>query len=465
MIRTRIAPSPTGDDLHIGNAYTALINYAFAKKHGGKFLVRIEDTDRTRFVPGSEKNILDSLKWLGLLYDEGPDIGGTYQPYRQSQRLSLYKKHADVLLERGYAYHCFCTPETLSTMKEEQKKQGLPPKYDRRCLNLKKDDFAHRISTQPSVIRMKIPPGETSFTDAIRGNITIANAQLDDQVLIKSDGYPTYHLAVVIDDWEMKISHVIRGEDWISSTPKHVLLYGYFGWKLPVFAHLPLLRNPDRSKLSKRKNPVWVSFYKEQGFLPQALLNYLSLMGWSHPEGKEVFSMEEFIKLFTLERVQTVGPIFDIGKLRWMNEQKLKTFTDKQYAKMIAQTSTYKPPLKILETIVPLVKERLKMINGYDSLAGFFHQAPSTYERPVNKPIIVLIADALKKIDDDKWDRETMEKSLRHTAQTNSIKAGDLFMELRISITGKKVGPPLLESLEILGKKDTIERLHKILTA
>ena len=249
LVRVRLAPSPTGEDLHIGNAYTALLNYAFAQKNHGQFIIRLEDTDRTRFIEGSEQRILSSLTWLNLKYTEGPDKGGPYSPYKQSERLDIYQKYAKELIEKGHAYYCFCTPETLTSMREEQKALGKVPKYDRRCLALSSEEIKKRISENKNhVIRMCIPEGQTTFKDAIRGDITIQNDQLDDQVLMKSDGFPTYHMAVVIDDHLMEITHVIRGEDWTSSTPKHVLLYQFFGWDIPVFAHTPLLRNPDRSK-------------------------------------------------------------------------------------------------------------------------------------------------------------------------------------------------------------------------
>ncbi|TSC53768.1 MAG: glutamyl-tRNA synthetase, partial [Microgenomates group bacterium LiPW_16] len=318
-VRVRIAPSPTGEDLHIGNVYTALINYVFAKQNKGKFIIRIEDTDRTRLVPGAEEKILDSLCWLNLPYDEGPDIGGPYAPYRQSERLPVYQKLAQELIKVGAAYYCFCTHETLEEMRKTQQEKREPPRYDQRCRRLDIKEVKSRLQKgEPHVVRLKVPQaGQTKFNDLIRGEISFENGLLDDQVLLKSDGYPTYHLAVVVDDYLMKISHVIRAEEWISSTPKHILIYKALGWEPPVYAHLPLLRNPDRSKLSKRRNPVWVSWYRKQGYLPEAILNYLALMGWAHPEGKEIFPLEEFIKKFKLEKVQTTGPVFDLTKLEW----------------------------------------------------------------------------------------------------------------------------------------------------
>ena len=278
-VRTRIPPSPTGEDLHIGSVYTALINYTFAKKHGGEFIVRIEDTDRARLVKGAEERFLQTLKDFGLMYDEGPDVEGPVGPYRQSERLDIYQRYVKELVEQGKAYYCVCTKDRLDKLRDAQQKKKEIPKYDKHCLE-KQEEVKKKVeSGELHVIRLNVEPHvEVVFTDLIRGEITINTDNLDDQVLMKSDGYPTYHLAVVIDDHFMKISHIIRGEEWISSTPKHVLLYDAFGWEKPFFAHLPLLRNPDKSKLSKRKNPVWASWYLAQGFLPGAILNYLSLM-------------------------------------------------------------------------------------------------------------------------------------------------------------------------------------------
>ncbi len=336
MVRVRIAPSPTGEDLHIGNVYTGLINWVFAKKHNGKFIIRIEDTDRHRFVEGSEEKILNTLKKFGISYDEGPDIGGPFAPYRQSERLEIYKKHAKELVDSEKAYYCFCSEERLEDMRKAQMAKKQAPKYDRYCLH-NTTNAKERVSNgEKFVVRLLIPENrEIAFTDLIRGKIIVKSNQLDDQVLVKSDGYPTYHMGVVVDDYLMKISHIIRAEEWIPSTPKHVLLYEAFGWELPVFAHLPILRNPDRSKLSKRKNPVWASWYFDQGFLPEAILNFLALLGWSHPEEKEIFSMDEFSALFELEDVKPVGPIFDLGKLRWMNGAYIRAMENNELVKRL----------------------------------------------------------------------------------------------------------------------------------
>ncbi|MFC1626750.1 glutamate--tRNA ligase [Patescibacteria group bacterium] len=324
--RTRIAPSPTGEDFHIGNAYTALINYIVSRKDKGQFVIRIEDTDQSRKVEGSEERIFQSLAWLGLTPDEGPHVDGPHKPYRQSERLSIYTEYAKKLIQNKHAYYCFCSPETLSEMRKEQQKQKKPPKYDGRCKKLTEENIKKRFdNNERYVVRLSVPKdGTTIFTDIIRGEISFENKLIDDQVLLKSDGYPTYHMGVVVDDHLMGISHIIRGEEWISSTPKHILLYTYFGWDIPQFAHMPLLRNPDKSKLSKRRNPVWVSWYKEEGFFPEAVLNYLGTLAWSHPDEKEIFSVEEMSKVFSLSDVQTTAPVFDVNKLRWMNGEYIR---------------------------------------------------------------------------------------------------------------------------------------------
>ncbi len=440
-VRTRIAPSPTGQDLHIGNAYTALINYIFAKKHGGKFIIRIEDTDRTRFVAGSEEHILASLNWLGIIHDEGP--------YHQSDRLELYKKYTQELIQKGYAYYCNCTQERLEQMRKDQADRHEPPMYDGRCRNLQ--------LSNGSVIRLKVPKeGTTILNDVIRGEIAFENKIIDDQVLIKSDGYPTYHLGVVVDDHLMEISHIIRGEEWISSTPKHILLYQFFGWNLPQFAHVPLLRNPDKSKLSKRKNPVWVNVYKEQGFLPEAILNYLATMAWAHPEGKDIFSLDEMMKLFDLKDIQTSAPVFDIDKLRWTNGEYLKKTQDLGLMTGIFDFYQGKYDKKIIEKTLPLVRERMKTLGEYSSLADFFFEQPIAFERPKLAQLVQLAQSVLSDCD---WSHDAMEKAIRAAAEKEGVTAKDLFMELRVAVTGKIVGPPLLESLEILGKEETLSRL------
>lgn len=319
-IRTRVAPSPTGDP-HVGTAYIALFNRVFAKSQGGEFILRIEDTDRARSTPESEQAILDSLKWLGLTWDEGPDCGGEHGPYRQSERGDIYKKYADQLVDEGKAFHCFCTSDRLDAMRREQRLNSQPPGYDGRCKGLSAEEVAERRAAgEESVIRLDVPrEGVCEVPDMLRDPIAIEWKQVDYQVLLKSDGMPAYHLANVVDDHLMGITHVIRGEEWISSTPKHILLYQHFGWEAPTFFHLPLLRNADKSKLSKRKNPTSITFYEKMGILPEALLNYLGMMGWTMPTGEEKFSLTEMTDNFDINRVSLGGPVFDAEKLNWLN--------------------------------------------------------------------------------------------------------------------------------------------------
>jgi glutamyl-tRNA synthetase len=327
----RFAPSPTGF-VHVGSLRTALYNYLFAKNHGGTFILRIEDTDQTRKTEGAVENLLSTLTWAGLPYDEGPEIGGNYGPYYQSQRLDIYKKYINELVDARHAYFCFCSEERLQKMREEQQAKKLTPKYDGKCRNISFHDAKRKASESSYVVRMKIPlNGGTIIRDIIRGEVTVINDNLDDQILLKSDGYPTYHLANVVDDHLMKITHIIRGEEWLLSTPKHIILYKYLGWNVPEFAHLPLLLNPDRSKLSKRQGDVAVEDYKARGYLPQALINFVALLGWNKGDDQEIFTMEELIDSFTLERVSKAGAIFNIEKLNWMNSLYLRDIEEEKY--------------------------------------------------------------------------------------------------------------------------------------
>ena len=464
MVRVRIAPSPTGKDLHIGNVYTALINFAFAKQKKGKFILRIEDTDRKRFVPGAEARILSSLKWLGLLWDEGPDVGGEFGPYRQSERLPLYKYYAHKLVKEGKAYFCFCSKERLERMRKEQQKKGLPTRYDGFCRERKPPtDFLKK----PYVIRLKTPEdGVTEYTDLIRGRITFENKLLDDQILLKSDGYPTYHLAVVVDDHLMKITHVIRAEEWISSTPKQIILYNYLGWTPPQFAHLPLLRKKDRSKLSKRRDPVWVSWYREQGFLPEAILNYLCLMGWSMPDGREIFSLSEFIKNFSFERMSKSAPVFDLVKLEWLNGEYIRAMEEKGLCEKIFEFLGKKYDKELICKTIPLIKERIKKFSDYLKIASFFFEEPRSFEEDISgyRDFFVKF---LEKMDKFEWTSkklyEASKELIGEFAKSKGVKPKKLFMALRIAITGKKVGPPLFESMELLGKGTVERRIKKVI--
>lgn len=464
MIRTRIAPSPTGEDIHIGNLYTALINWTVARKNNGKFIVRIEDTDRTRYVEGAEQKILNSLEQYGLKNDEGTNTGGEYGPYRQSERLELYKKHALELVEKGHAYFCFCSKERLDELRKEMIANKQVPKYDKHCLSLSKEEIEANLENEVDhVIRLNVPKNkDIVFNDLIRGDITINSDQIDDQVLLKSDGFPTYHLAVVIDDVAMKISHIIRAEEWISSTPKHVLLYEAFGWEKPIFAHLPILRNPDKSKLSKRKNPVWASWYLEQGYLPEAVLNYLALMGWSHPEQKEIFTIEEFIKTFELKDISPVGPAFDKVKLEWMNGMYIRALSIEALYEKIMEFIGTDYDAETVKKTVPLIQERIKTLGEYLGICGFFFEAPTQYEIPMKEydKVLEKVAETLEGLKD--WTAQSIGDAMVALAAEVGMKNGPFFAMLRVAITGTKISPPLNESMELLGKEECIKRIRAV---
>lgn len=462
MVRTRIAPSPTGEDIHIGNLYTALINYVWARKHGGQFIVRIEDTDRTRYVEKAEERILASLSSYGLKPDEEPTF--------QSQRLPLYEQHARELVAKEQAYFSFVNPDQLAQIRQQVQQQTKDTTRQRTLLKqmLRRQEVAafsleegtERAKTQAYTIRLLVPDDTAiTFTDAIRGQITVSSDQLDDQVLLKSDGFPTYHLAVVVDDHDMQISHVIRAEDWISSTPKHVLLYDAFGWERPVFAHLPLLRNPDKSKLSKRKNPVWASWYLEQGYLPEAVLNYLSLMGWSHPEEKEQFSLDELITVFELSDIQTVGPVFDLQKLTWLNGSYIRALSPEQLKdRLITFYGRELFPEDLISTTIPLIQERIKTLAEYQPYVQFFLQQPTEYaiDLTPHAQLLQPVAEALEKVQN--WNADTIGEALQQVAKHHEVKPKLFFQMVRVVITGAKISPPLNESMAILGKDTCLAR-------
>lgn len=461
-VRTRIPPSPTGEDLHIGNLYTALINWTWAKKNNGQFIVRIEDTDRAREVAGSEEKILSALKRFGLEYDEGPDKIGTYSPYRQSERLDLYKKYAEQLIEQKSAYYCICSKERLAELREAQIKNKQVPRYDKHCLNLKLQ--TSDVQKKDHIIRLNVPENETVLIpDLIHGEIKFNTNDIDDQVLLKSDGYPTYHLANVVDDHLMKITHVIRGEEWISSTPKHILLYKAFEWELPQFAHTPLLRNPDRSKLSKRRHPVWVSWYLDQGYLPEAILNYLSLMGWSHPDQKEIFDLEEYVRVFDLKDVDTVGPVFDVVKLEWMNGEYIRKMKIEDLQQKVEEFIGDKYDKEIVAKTIPLVQERIKKLSDYVPLCEFFFKPPKQYDVNLadQKDLLQKISKELERVEE--WTADKIGEVMVALADQEGIKHGLFFMALRVAVTGRKISPPLNESMEILGKEECVDRIKKLI--
>lgn len=468
-VRVRIAPSPTGDP-HVGTAYIALFNYCFAKHEGGSFVLRIEDTDRTRSTPESEQAILRALRWVGLVWDEGPDVGGPFGPYRQSERGEIYRRHADVLLERGRAYRCFCTAERLGELREDQKLAKLPPGYDGRCRKLAAEEGAARAAAgEVHVVRLAMPrEGTTVFTDRLRGPLEFENAKIDDQVLLKSDGFPTYHLANVVDDHLMEITHVIRAEEWISSTPKHVVLYDAFGWQAPEFVHMPLLRNADRSKISKRKNPVSLDYYEGAGILSETLLNFLGLMGWSFGGDREKFTLPEMIEAFDFARVSLGGPVFDLEKLSWLNGLYLRELSDDAF---LARLRAWRLSDEHLRRLVPLLRERVRRLDEFIPSAEFFlsgdldlarcgvNLVPKGRGAKETGTVLAAIVDEYETIRGN-WTVAALEACSRAFAEQQAWKTKELFMALRVAATGRTMSPPLFESMELLGKEQVRRRLR-----
>jgi len=472
VVRTRIAPSPTGDP-HVGTAYVALFNYAWAKKNGGQFILRIEDTDRERSSAASERMIFESLRWLGLSWDEGPDVGGPHAPYRQSERLAIYQEHAEELIERGAAYPCFCTKERLDALREEQRRaKAAVMGYDRHCRRIPKAEAqARRRTGEPHVVRLAMPTeGVTVVRDYLRGDLSFDNQLIDDQVLLKSDGYPTYHLANVVDDHLMGITHVIRAEEWISSLPKHAQLYRAFGWQEPVFCHLPLLRNADRSKISKRKNPTSLNFYRRAGYLPEAMLNYLALMGWTMPDGREEFTLEQFVEALTLDRIVLGGPVFDLAKLTWLNGKYIRNLSPEE---LLTRLRGELLSDAYLLRILPLVRERIEKLEDFIAYGAFFFVGEVSYNQEARAKLVPKgkepeeVAEVLATLVEERvdplldWRKELLEAALREFAANRGWKASELFMTVRVAVTGRTATPPLFETMEVLGKEICRRRLRQ----
>src|SRR5574338_442016 len=475
--RVRFAPSPTGY-LHVGGLRTALYNYLFAKNNNGTFVLRIEDTDRNRYVEGAVENLLSALNWAGLQYDEGPEIGSDYGPYMQSERLDIYKKYADELINTGKAYYCFCTPERLKALREEQEKQKLPQaKYDKHCAHLSNEEIQKNLSSGiPKVIRLNVESDNTiQFDDIIRGHIEFESNNVDDQVLIKSDGYPTYHLANVVDDHLMKITHVIRGEEWLSSTPKHVLLYDAFNWERPVFAHLPLLLNPDRSKLSKRQGDVAVEDYRDKGYLKEALINFVALLGWNAGDDKEFYYLDELINKFSLDRVNKSGAVFDLKKLNWLNAEHLRKKTDSELLEMLKteiQKSKFKDQNysdKFLLLIINSMKERASFIKEFIDTCTYFYEEPNKYEqKAIEKNWKTDTPNQLLKLKEEfaalsNPTKEDFENSLTKISEQLNVGKGKLIHPLRLALSGQSTGPGMFDLLFILGKDEVITRIDTAL--
>jgi len=466
-VRTRIAPSPTGDP-HVGTAYVALFNMAFARGQGGQFLLRIEDTDRTRSTLESEKAILDALHWLGLDWDEGPDNGGPHGPYRQSERSDIYRHHADLLLQTGKAFRCFCSTDRLDSLRKTQMEDKQQVGYDGHCLHLSSEDVAERLANhEPHVVRMEVPrEGQCTFDDMLRGEISIDWAQIDMQVLLKEDGMPTYHLANVVDDHLMEITHVIRGEEWINSAPKHILLYQYFGWERPVFCHLPLLRNTDKSKLSKRKNPTSILFYQRMGYLPEALLNYLGRMGWSMPDEREKFTLADMLEVFDIQRVSLGGPVFDVEKLSWLNGMWIREeLSDEQLADRLQEWALNRERLM---AFLPFAKQRMETLSDIAPLGNYLVSGMLTISADDLKAtgmdeeqLVIALQFALWRLESVQvWQRDNIFNALKAIADGLDIKLKPFLAPFFIAIAGSSASISVMDSMHLLGADMSRARLR-----
>jgi glutamyl-tRNA synthetase len=494
-VRVRIAPSPTGDP-HVGTAYIGLINYLFARQRAGKFVLRIEDTDRARFVATSEQEIFNSLRWLGLTWDEGPDVGGQYGPYRQSERTEIYREHVELLLANGTAYRAFENPEELEALRQRQIAAKLPPRYDGAHRDLSQSQLdAYLVEGRPYVVRMKVPQHtSTTFRDELRGDITFDHNNVDDQVLMKSDGFPTYHLANVVDDHLMGITDVIRAEEWISSTPKHVLLYKAFGWQQPRFWHMPLLRNLDKSKISKRKNPVSLIYYRQAGYLPEAMINFLGLMGGGMPAGNatdteaaptsqsaakpasgapskaseaDIFTLADMVARFRMESIRLGGPVFDLTKLKWLNGEYLRALAPEAFYAALRSnvlSDAY------LTQIAALVQTRIETLTQFGDLTHFFFAddilpTPEVFipKKRTLEETLTFATDQLAVLEATDWTHDALEPALKKLGEEKQWSVKENFMLLRAIITGSTMSPPLLESMIVFGKSRTLDRLRRFL--
>ncbi|MCL2218430.1 MAG: glutamate--tRNA ligase [Chitinispirillia bacterium] len=468
-VRVRFAPSPTGY-LHVGGARSALFNYLFARHNGGEFLLRIEDTDRSRFVEGALTEIYDSLRWLGLDWDEGPGKDGGCGPYVQSERLHIYKDKAAQLIESGHAYRCFCTSERLAGVRAEQEKAGGATGYDRRCRDLSPEEIERNHKDgAPHVVRLKIPMGRTvAFEDLIRGRIEYQSDVLDDLVLIKADGFPTYHMANIVDDHEMRITHVLRGDEWIASTPRHVLLYEAFGWDAPAFAHLPVILSPDGGKLSKRKGAASVMDYKRGGFLPEALFNFLALLGWAPGGDREKMSVQEMIEAFSLEQVSPKASVLDEKKLEWMNG----TYMAERPSESLAGDVTalwkergYEAGDDYAIKVIDLLKVRSRRVTELADTSSYFFVDPAEYEeKAVKKHFnadaagrLALISKEIEGIDD--FTHANIEAVYRGWSERQQLSISSVIHPTRLAISGVSAGPGLFEMMEVIGKEKVLKRI------
>lgn len=484
-IRLRFAPSPTGY-LHIGGLRTALYNHLFAKGNNGKFILRIEDTDQTRLVEGALENLIEALEWAGIPYDEGVFIEdgkivqkGEYGPYIQSERLDIYGKYVDQLIESGHAYYCFCSKERLDEVREEQKTKGLVPKYDGFCRNIPLEEAKKRIADgEQYVVRLKLPANhDVKFNDLVRGNITINTDDVDDQVLLKSDGYPTYHMAVVVDDHLMKISHIVRGEEWLPSTPKHVYLYEALGWEKPVYVHLPTVLNKERKKLSKRHGDVAVGDFRGKGYLPEGLVNYLALVGWTPDSNEEILSMEDLVKEFSFERVSKTGGIFDRDKLDWVNAHYIRDLSVEELVEKLTpylvkagliEEDFEKENQEWLELLVATVQESLHTLEDIVERSRFIFEKEVEIEEDALeiikgeqvKELLQAIKEELNNVEE--IDMEYAKGFMKKIQRATGIKGKNLFMPARAALTGSLHGPEFVNVLVLLGKENILNRIDHV---
>ncbi|WP_101676212.1 glutamate--tRNA ligase [Alloalcanivorax mobilis] len=465
-VRTRVAPSPTGDP-HVGTAYIALFNRCFARQFGGQFILRIEDTDQTRSTDASEQTILDSLRWLGLEWDEGPDVGGPHAPYRQSERGDLYRRHAEQLVEDGHAFKCYRSAEELDVLRAQLKERGENRALKPQDLELDAAEQARRAEAgAPYVIRMRVPvDGRCAIQDMLRGEVELDWALVDAQILLKSDGMPTYHLANVVDDHLMEISHVIRGEEWLNSAPKHKLLYQYFGWEMPQLCHMPLLRNPDKSKLSKRKNPTSINFYRRMGYLPEALVNYLGRMGWSMPDERERFSLDEMQAAFDIQRVSLGGPVFDVEKLSWLNGQWLRELSDEQFLQALMGWAFNR---EYVMSVLPHIKQRVETLSDVVDRAGFcFSGLPAITEadfehaRYPAEDMKVWLQFYLWACEARRdWQRDGLFADAKTLADALDVKIKDFLFPVFVAVAGTSASFSVVDSMELLGADLSRARLR-----
>ena len=469
QVRTRMAPSPTGD-MHVGSMGIVLKNYAFAKKHGGTFILRIEDTDKVREVEGSVQRIQDIITAYGLDWDEGPGKGGNFGPYIQSERIELYTQKAKALVEKGKAYYCTCTKERLEEARDAMRAQKIPPKYDQHCRNRQEEVAKEMAAGAAAVVRLKTPKDQdVTFTDLIRGEITFNSNTVDDQVLLKSDGYPTYHLAVVVDDYSMGITHIMRGEEWISSTPKHVLLYQAFQWDMPVFAHIPVYLNPDgKGKMSKRKGTVSAQSFLDRGYLPEALLNFFMILGWAHPEEKEILTLDEYIEHFDPKDVSPKSVVFDMKKLDWINGMYIRKLSLSELENKLAAFIPEHFPKEKVSLVLPLIYERLEKLSDFAELTGFFFESIAIptellLKRSTAEEVAEQLQALIEQLTSIDWNIQTIETTIRQLQEKNDWKKKQFFMMVRVATTGQKATTPLFETMHLIGKDAILQRLTQAL--